>query len=91
MSKYTDSSGEFNVSDKSTYKIEDESHCNAEEGKTSYVSNSSLVNQPRVADSMNNASLPVPATLMRKKPKDNLFARNKSSILYNQGNSSIIK
>jgi hypothetical protein len=40
---------------------------------------------------MSYASLPVPATLMRKKPKDNLFARNKANILYNQGNSSIIK
>ena len=40
---------------------------------------------------MNNASLPVPATLMRKKPKDNLFARNNASNLFNQGTSSIIK
>lgn len=91
MSKYTDSSGEFNVSDKSANKIEDESYCNAEEGKTSYVSNTSLINKPRVSESLNFASNPVPATLMRKKPKDTLFARNNASTLFNQGNSSMIK
>lgn len=40
---------------------------------------------------MYNASHPVPATMMMKKPKDNLFARNNASFLFNQGNSSIIK
>ena len=91
MSKYTDSSGEFNVSDKSTTKYEDESYCNAEEGKTSYVADTSLINKPRPSEPINNKSHPVPVTMRMKKPKDNFFARNNASLLFNQGNSSFLK